>query len=161
MATTEVKMDFKQAQSEMRAMVRALRAFENVSAVLKAAADAHVATENAEEKLVGILQEIEGIETNLSAGRAKATEEQRVAAVEMERLRDVYFTREATFKNEAEQTAKARERAANEMSTAAELIASGLQAECAVLEEKRDGLTKAVAKAQAEWDAMRKRMGVD
>ncbi len=158
MAVTE--MGFKQAQGEMRAMLKALRGFEAVDAVLRAAANAGVAQVNAEKKLVGLLSEIEGLETSLAAARAQATKEQNVAAVELERARDAHYAREAKFKNEAEETAQRRERVANEAMTASELIGKQLKADCVGLEEKREGLVKAITRAQADWDAMRKRMGV-
>lgn len=154
------EMSFKQAQVELRAMVRVFRAFEHVDEILSAAGAAIQAQVNAEEKLVGLLEEIRGLEANLEAGRAKATVEQRSAGLELEHLRTQHFDTEAKFKSLADETRSARERAAQEMSTASELIAKQLKAECEVLEGRKKELTEAVGRVQGDWDAMRERMGM-
>ncbi len=157
----ETEMGFKQAQGEMRAMLKMLRCFENVNAVLSAAADAGVAQVNAEAQLAELLSEIAGIETNLAQQRAQASKEQNDAAVEMERLRVVHFATEAKFKSEADETRKTRERCATEVITASELISKQLKTDIEGLRARKVELEEAVAGAHREWNAMRKRMGVE
>lgn len=161
MTALPIEMSFKQAQGEMRAMLKLLHAFENVDAVLKAASNAGVAQANADEKIVELQGEIAALKETIAEKRAVATAEQRDAAVEMERLRDVHFAREAKFKAEADESARTRERVATEALTASELFAKQLKTDCATLEATRAELEQKVKAAQGDWDAMRKRMGAD
>ncbi len=160
MAVIETGMSFKEAHNEMRQMATWFRAFDRVDEVLRAATTAESAQRVADEAIAKRKVELVQATEALSAVRAKATEEQDSAARELEHLRKVYFATEAKFKADAEETRKARERAANETSTASELIAKQLKAACETLEAHKKELTEAVALAQGDWDAMRERMGV-
>ncbi len=155
------EMGFKQAQGEMRAMLKALRSFEAVDAVLKAAANAQVAQVNTEAEIEALREEVKGLADAVAEGRAVATKEQNAAAVEMERLREVHFATEAKFKSEADETRKTRERCAVEVITASELISKQLQTDIGKLKAHKVELEEAVEAARGEWDAMRKRMGVE
>ncbi len=156
----ENEMSFKAAHNEMRQMATWFRAFDRVDEVLRAATGAESAQKAADELIAKRKIELAQMTEDLSAARAKATEEQRGAAAELAHLREVHFATETKFKADAEETRKARERAANEMSTASELIAKQLKGACETLEAHKKELTEAVALAQGEWDAMRERMGV-
>lgn len=153
-------MNFKQAQVELRAMVRVFRAFEHVDEILKAASASIQAQVNAEEKLVELLGEIAGVETNLVAGRERATAEQGAARVELEHLRKRHFDTEAKFKTLAEETRSTRERVANENRTAMELQVEELRAEYKKVTTQKDEQEKLLSTAQDEYAAMLKRLGV-
>ncbi len=154
-------MSFKEAQNEMRAMLKWVRAFARVDEVLRAASDAIVAQVNTEAEIEALREEVKGLADAVALGRAAATKEQGDAMREMERLRTQHFATEAKFKSEADETRKTRERCATEVITASELISKQLQTDIGKLKARKVELEEAVENARGEWNAMRKRMGVE
>lgn len=153
-------MSFQEADNELRQMLKWSRAFVRVEEVLRAAGDAVAAQKNADVKVDEVRAKLRGLEANFEAARVKATEEQTAAAVELEHLRETHFKVEERFKHDADETRKARERAASEVSTASELRAKELEAKCKRLAEDVKELEAHAVKAQGEWDRMQRRMGI-
>lgn len=154
------ELTFKQAQVEMRQLLRVFRAFENVEAILAAAGEAAKAQASAEERLKMLQGELFELGGTVSAARTAATLEQTQAAIELERLRERHFDSEAKFKAVAEETAAARDRRAQEKLTELELHCEQVQEEIAKLEDEKEALEKKLEHTRAEYAAMLKRLGV-
>ena len=153
-------MEVKQAHGAARAMVRALRDFQDVEEVLDAAVAAKQAQVAVEERIRLLSASAKKWESAVEEARARYTAEQISAGVEMERL----ATRavEALTAQEREH-AEALAQADREMKgalTAGELACKQITAKCRSLEERRGELEEKLKLARDEYTAFCEKVGV-
>ncbi len=155
------EMTFKQAVSEARQMVRALRAFEKVEAVLAAGADAEARLSGLEEKIKLLSTSAVKWEGAVEEARGRYTAEQVVAGTEMDRLRGAAMDAISAQERKRDEALAQADREVKEALTAGELVKKRLTAQCRSLEERRAELEGKLQQAREEYDAFREKVGVN
>ena len=154
------ELTFKQAAGEARQMVRALRAFEKVEAILAAGADAEARLSGLEEKIKLLSTSAAKWEGAVEEARARYTAEQISAGVEMERLATRAIEALTAQEREHAEALAQADREIRGALTAGELARKQITAKCRSLEERRGELEEKLKLARDEYTAFCEKVGV-
>ncbi len=155
------ELTFKQAASEAKQMVQALRAFEKVEAVLSAAAAAEASQTSLEEKVKTLSTSAAKWEGAVEEARARYTAEQIAAGTEMERLRGAAMDAITKQEHTREEALAQMDREIKSALTAGELAKKQITAQCRELEERRVELEGKLKQKREDHEEFLEKVGAN
>ena len=152
-------MEVKQAHGAARAMVRALRDFQDVEEVLDAAVAAKQAQVAVEERIRVLSASAKKWEGAVEEARARYTAEQISAGTEMERLATRAVEALTAQEREHREALTQADREIKSALTAGELARKQITAKCRSLEERGKELEGKLRLAREDYAAFREKVG--
>lgn len=153
-------MEAKQAHGAARAMVRALRDFEQVEAVLDTAVQAEQRQVAAEERIRVLSTSAKKWEAAVEAAQAVYAKEQNAASAAAEKARVVHEETMLHMNQAAEAAIAETKAAVVKALTEGKVQIKTLTAECRALEGRRDELKRELNKARDAHAEMLEKLGV-